>query len=56
MDIESYIILTTTESHKLQSQVLDYLNRGYELQGGVSITFNNGYTIYAQAVILRRMS
>jgi hypothetical protein len=52
--IKEYLVLRTEGLFDLNKKVMRYLENGYELQGGVSVTSDSGVSWYFQAVIKRR--
>lgn len=49
-----YVILKEKDHKQLSKEVGRYLERGYKLQGGVSVTFSDGFgkaLVYAQALV-----
>lgn len=49
--MENYIVLRSVIPSMLEDEVKQYLKRGYELQGGVSITVHYNMICYAQAMV-----
>jgi hypothetical protein len=47
----NYVVVTSWSVTNFEQSVMNYLKDGWRLQGGVSLTINNGETIYAQAMI-----
>jgi hypothetical protein len=46
-----YKILDSNEFYKLEQMVNSYINKGWIPQGGVTLTKDQGYSVYAQAMI-----
>lgn len=46
-----YMIIHSDNSCKVESMVLNFIQNGWELYGGVSVAMFEGKCIYAQAII-----
>ena len=54
--IRDYVILTSRNHFKLETLVLDYLGKGWELSGGVSVCMidrKKHEVLFVQAIILK---
>ncbi len=51
--VTDYIILQGDPTYPLKDKVLEYLKKGYELQGGVCVS-SNGRPYFYQAMVKRK--
>ena len=51
MTIETYKVVTGRWDSEIISRVNSWLEQGWVLQGGISVTAGGGMTIFAQAMI-----
>lgn len=52
MNESSYAILQSTNKHKLETEVINYMKEGWQVSGGISITMIHvGDYVYCQAMV-----
>lgn len=49
---KKFVLLTGNTSLEMQGAVNSYLEKGYKMQGGVSVSINQGFITYAVGMIL----